>query len=87
MRGTPNAEDGIGDVDDRGEEEGGGGADVGVTAYRMRKVHPTLQLTGVVCLGAAVCVKGLRHRRLQSRAGGEVWLRNVGMGGELERGR
>jgi 2-methylaconitate cis-trans-isomerase PrpF len=32
--------------------------DIAVTAYSMGKVYPTLQLTGAVCLGAAVCVEG-----------------------------
>jgi 2-methylaconitate cis-trans-isomerase PrpF len=39
-------------------EDGIGNADVGVAAYSMGKVHPALQLTGAVCLGAAVCVEG-----------------------------
>ena len=32
--------------------------DIQVTSYSMGKVHPTLQLTGAVCLGAAVCIEG-----------------------------
>ena len=33
-------------------------ADIQVLAFSMGKPHPTLQLTGAVCLGAAVCVPG-----------------------------
>lgn len=32
--------------------------DIQVTSYSMGKVHPTLQLTGAVCLGAALCIEG-----------------------------
>jgi 2-methylaconitate cis-trans-isomerase PrpF len=34
------------------------GSDIEVTAFSMGKVHPTLQLTGAVCFGAAVCIEG-----------------------------
>ena len=30
--------------------------DIEVTAFSMGKVHPSLQLTGAVCLGAAICL-------------------------------
>jgi len=29
-----------------------------VTSFSMGKVHPTLQLTGAVCLGSALCING-----------------------------
>ncbi|KAL1869684.1 hypothetical protein VTK73DRAFT_3058 [Phialemonium thermophilum] len=32
--------------------------DINVQAYSMGKVHPSFQLTGAVCLGAAVCLRG-----------------------------
>jgi 2-methylaconitate cis-trans-isomerase PrpF len=32
--------------------------DISVLAYSMGKVHPSFQLTGAVCLGAAVCLPG-----------------------------
>jgi 2-methylaconitate cis-trans-isomerase PrpF len=31
---------------------------ISVLAYSMGKVHPSVQLTGAVCLGAAACLKG-----------------------------
>lgn len=33
-------------------------ADISVLAYSMGKVHPSVQLTGAVCLGAAACLEG-----------------------------
>lgn len=32
--------------------------DISVLAYSMGKVHPSVQLTGAVCLGAAACLEG-----------------------------
>ena len=32
--------------------------DINVLAYSMGKVHPSFQLTGAVCLGAAICLRG-----------------------------
>jgi 2-methylaconitate cis-trans-isomerase PrpF len=32
--------------------------DISVTSYSMGKVHPSFQVTGAVCLAAAVCVPG-----------------------------
>ena len=32
--------------------------DISVLAYSMGKVHPSVQLTGAVCLGAAACLRG-----------------------------
>lgn len=32
--------------------------DISVLAYSMGKVHPSVQLTGAVCLGAAACLQG-----------------------------
>lgn len=32
--------------------------DISVLAYSMGKVHPSVQLTGAVCLGAASCLRG-----------------------------
>ncbi|CAK7231437.1 hypothetical protein SCUCBS95973_007916 [Sporothrix curviconia] len=35
-----------------------GSADITVFSYSMGKVHPSFQLTGAVCLGAATCLDG-----------------------------
>ena len=39
-------------------ENGKGPADIYVTSYSMGKLHPSFQLTGAVCLGAACCIPG-----------------------------
>lgn len=38
--------------------DGSPGADVFVMAMSMQKPHPSLQLTGAVCIGAAACIPG-----------------------------
>jgi 2-methylaconitate cis-trans-isomerase PrpF len=43
-----------------------GATDISVMAYSMGKPHPTLQLTGAVCLGAAVCIEGTIAHELSS---------------------
>lgn len=60
--------------DDDNDDGRGDGADVAVTAYSMGKVHPTLQLTGAVCLGAAVCVEGTVAHELSRLSGGLVQM-------------
>lgn len=42
-------------------------ADVLVTAMSMQKPHPSLQLTGAVCLGAAACIPGTVVHDILSR--------------------
>ncbi|EED23930.1 conserved hypothetical protein [Talaromyces stipitatus ATCC 10500] len=43
--------------------------DISVLAYSMGKVHPSVQLTGAVCLGAAANLKGTVVERLRRKAG------------------
>ncbi|OAA59369.1 methylitaconate delta2-delta3-isomerase [Cordyceps fumosorosea ARSEF 2679] len=49
-------------------------SDIRVTAYSMGKLHPSLQLTGGVCLAAAACVENTIPHRLKvaSCSGGLV---------------
>ena len=43
-------------------------ADIRVAAFSMGQLHPSLQLTGAVCLGAACCVPGtVAHRLARSK--------------------
>jgi 2-methylaconitate cis-trans-isomerase PrpF len=39
-------------------------SDIRVSSFSMGKPHPSLQLTGAVCLGAAVCIDGTVPNRL-----------------------
>lgn len=41
--------------------------DISVLAYSMGKVHPSVQLTGAVCLGAAAALEGTVVERLRLR--------------------
>jgi 2-methylaconitate cis-trans-isomerase PrpF len=41
--------------------------DISVLAYSMGKVHPSVQLTGAVCLGAAATLEGTVVERLRQR--------------------
>lgn len=41
--------------------------DISVLAYSMGKVHPSVQLTGAVCLGAAATIPGTVVERLKMR--------------------
>jgi 2-methylaconitate cis-trans-isomerase PrpF len=43
-------------------------ADIRVTAFSMGKVHPSLQLTGAVCLASAACVEGTLPYEIARRA-------------------
>lgn len=45
----------------------GGVPDIAVLAYSMGKVHPSVQLTGAVCLGAAATLQGTVVERLRLR--------------------
>lgn len=59
VRGTPKIavlSPTISKMDDRCEIETP--ADISVTSYSMGKMHPSFQLTGAVCLGAAVSIPG-----------------------------
>ena len=69
--------------------------DISVLAYSMGKVHPSFQLTGAVCLGAAICLRGTvaadLSRRRQSpptspgRESDNVLAHDVSDGGGLSR--
>lgn len=46
-----------------------GTADITIRAFSMGKPHPSLQLTGAVCLGAGVCLPGtVPHRQVSVAA-------------------
>ncbi|KAH8879376.1 DUF453-domain-containing protein [Thozetella sp. PMI_491] len=45
----------------------GSNCDIQVLSYSMGKPHPSLQLTGAVCLAAALCVPGTVPRRLSQK--------------------
>lgn len=47
----------------------GTGPDIEVTSFSMGKVHPSLQLTGAVCLSAAVSLPGTVASELSERRG------------------
>lgn len=50
-----------------------GKADIMVRAFSMGKPHPSLQLTGAVCLGAGVCLPGtVPYRLADQTTGGQV---------------
>ena len=55
--------------------------DIEVTAFSMGKVHPSLQLTGAVCLGAATCLSRTVASDL-SRNGGPPEVRRGAPGRE-----
>ena len=47
----------------------GAKTDIQVTAYSMGRMHPSLQLTGAVCLAAALCTPGTVASRLSANRG------------------
>lgn len=47
-------------------------ADIQALAYSMGKPHPSLQLTGAVCLGAALCVPGTVAAKLSKKGQQQV---------------